>query len=234
MSGSGIGQFIPLILIFIIFYFFLIRPQQKKVKEHKLMVENLKRGDKVVTSGGIIGTIERVIDNEKVEVSLIYDNHLGSYFSALQIIDEIYAEITLRKRRMDKDDIFILSNGHAVVALYAVLEKYYGLDAGELHDKYGDHPKRNELDKLHCSTGSLGMGVTVAVGRALANPDRNVYCLLSDGECAEGSVWEALRFAYDNKITNLKIYVNANGWSAYDPVDLVSSLEPNEMTRSEF
>ena len=70
MSGSGIGQFIPLILIFIIFYFFLIRPQQKKVKEHKLMVDNLKRGDKVVTSGGIIGTIERVIDNEKVEVSL--------------------------------------------------------------------------------------------------------------------------------------------------------------------
>tara|TARA_B100000287_G_C20548588_1_gene747552 strand:+ start:252 stop:542 length:291 start_codon:yes stop_codon:yes gene_type:complete len=70
MSGSGIGQFIPLILIFIIFYFFLIRPQQKKVKEHKLMVENLKRGDKVITSGGIIGTIERIIDNEKVEVSL--------------------------------------------------------------------------------------------------------------------------------------------------------------------
>jgi len=65
---SGIGQFIPLILIFVIFYFFLIRPQQKKVKDHKLMVENLKRGDKVVTSGGIVGTIERIIDTEKVEV----------------------------------------------------------------------------------------------------------------------------------------------------------------------
>ena len=73
MSGSGIGQFIPLILIFVIFYFFLIRPQQKKVKEHKLMVENLKRGDKVVTSGGIVGSIERVIDNDKVEV-LISEN----------------------------------------------------------------------------------------------------------------------------------------------------------------
>ena len=73
MSGSGIGQFIPLILIFVIFYFFLIRPQQKKVKEHKLMVENLKRGDKVVTSGGIVGTIERIIDGEKAEV-LISDN----------------------------------------------------------------------------------------------------------------------------------------------------------------
>ena len=70
---AGIGQFIPLILIFIIFYFFLIRPQQKKVKEHKLMVENLKRGDKVITSGGILGTVERIIDNEKVEV-LISEN----------------------------------------------------------------------------------------------------------------------------------------------------------------
>ena len=140
-------------------------------------------------------------------------HHLGSYFSALQIIEEIYSQ-------KKEDDIFILSNGHAVVALYVVLEKYYGLDAVELHEKYGDHPKRNELDKLHCSTGSLGMGVTVAVGRALANPDRDVYCLLSDGECAEGSVWEALRFAYENKVTNLKLYVNANGWAAYDAVDL--------------
>ena len=73
MSNSGIGQFIPLILIFVVFYFFLIRPQQKKVKDHKLMVDNLKRGDKVVTSGGIVGTIERIIDGEKAEV-LISDN----------------------------------------------------------------------------------------------------------------------------------------------------------------
>jgi preprotein translocase subunit YajC len=73
MSGSGIGQFIPLILIFVIFYFFLIRPQQKKAKEHKLMVENLRRGDKVITSGGIVGAVERVIDNDKVEV-LISEN----------------------------------------------------------------------------------------------------------------------------------------------------------------
>ena len=67
---AGIGQFIPLILIFVIFYFFLIRPQQKKVKEHKLMVEGLKRGDKVITTGWIVGTVERIIDNEKVEVNI--------------------------------------------------------------------------------------------------------------------------------------------------------------------
>ena len=70
MEGSGIGQFIPLILIFVIFYFFLIRPQQKKVKEHKAMVEALKRGDKVITSGGITGTVERIIDNDKIEVEI--------------------------------------------------------------------------------------------------------------------------------------------------------------------
>ena len=67
---AGIGQFIPLILIFVIFYFFLIRPQQKKVKEHKLMVEGLKRGDKIITTGGILGSVERIIDNEKVEVKI--------------------------------------------------------------------------------------------------------------------------------------------------------------------
>ena len=67
---AGIGQFIPLILIFVIFYIFLIRPQQKKVKDHKAMVEALKRGDKVITSGGILGTVERIIDNEKVEVKI--------------------------------------------------------------------------------------------------------------------------------------------------------------------
>ena len=71
MESSGIGQFIPLILIFVIFYFFLIRPQQKKVKEHKAMVEGLKKGDKIVTSGGITGVITRVIDNDKLEVEIV-------------------------------------------------------------------------------------------------------------------------------------------------------------------
>ncbi|HJO77148.1 MAG TPA: preprotein translocase subunit YajC [Pelagibacteraceae bacterium] len=73
MSGSGFAQFIPLILIFVIFYFFLIRPQQKKVKEHKLMVAALKRGDEVVTSGGIVGKVERILGQDKVDL-LISEN----------------------------------------------------------------------------------------------------------------------------------------------------------------
>ena len=70
MSGSGFAQFIPLILIFVIFYFFLIRPQQKKIKDHKLMISALKRGDDVVTSGGIVGRIEKVYDDDMVDLSI--------------------------------------------------------------------------------------------------------------------------------------------------------------------
>ena len=68
MSGSGFAQFIPLILIFVIFYFFLIRPQQKKIKDHKSMVTALKRGDEVITSGGIVGRIEKVYDDDKIDL----------------------------------------------------------------------------------------------------------------------------------------------------------------------
>ena len=70
MNGQGIAQFIPLILIFVIFYFFLIRPQQKRVKDHKAMVESLKRGDEIITSGGIIGTIDRVMEDDRIEVTI--------------------------------------------------------------------------------------------------------------------------------------------------------------------
>ena len=69
-SGSGFAQFIPLILIFVIFYFFLIRPQQKKAKEHKAMVAALKRGDEVITSGGIVGKVERILGEDKLDLSI--------------------------------------------------------------------------------------------------------------------------------------------------------------------
>ena len=73
MSGSGFAQFVPLILIFVIFYFFLIRPQQKKIKDHKSMVASLKRGDEIITSGGIHGKIEKIYDEDKIDL-VISDN----------------------------------------------------------------------------------------------------------------------------------------------------------------
>ena len=68
--SSNFAQFIPLILIFVIFYFFLIRPQQKRVREHKEMVKNLKRGDEVITAGGIIGKVDRVYEDDKLEIEI--------------------------------------------------------------------------------------------------------------------------------------------------------------------
>ena len=70
MNGQGIAQFIPLILIFVIFYFLLIRPQQKRVKEHKTMVEALKRGDEIITSGGIIGVIDKTMEDDRIIIDI--------------------------------------------------------------------------------------------------------------------------------------------------------------------
>ena len=67
---NGLESFIPIILIFVIMYFLLIRPQQKKIKEHKNMVDNLRRGDQVLTQGGIIGKITKIKEGEEIEVEL--------------------------------------------------------------------------------------------------------------------------------------------------------------------
>ena len=67
---EAFGTFLPLILIFVVFYFLLIRPQQRKVKQHKEKLSNLKRGDKIVTSGGIIGTINKVADNRELTLEV--------------------------------------------------------------------------------------------------------------------------------------------------------------------
>lgn len=142
-------------------------------------------------------------------------SHLSSTLSALPILEEIYSQ------RKD-DEVFILSNGHAGLALYVVLEKYYGVDPVALLHKHGIHPGRDLENHLYCSTGSLGSGLLVAVGHALATPNKNVYCMISDGECAEGSIWEALRYINDNKIDNLHVYANLNGMGAYDKIDSIT------------
>lgn len=139
-------------------------------------------------------------------------SHLSSTLSALPIIEEIYSQ------RQD-NEVFILSNGHAGLALYVVLEKYYGVDPVAMLHKHGIHPGRDLENHLYCSTGSLGSGLPIAVGHALATPEKNVYCMISDGECAEGSIWEALRFIHEQQINNLHVYVNINGMGAYDMID---------------
>ena len=140
-------------------------------------------------------------------------SHLSSCLSALPIVEEIYT-------KKKDDEVFILSNGHAGLALYVVLEKYYGIDPVMLLHKHGIHPGRDLENHLYCSTGSLGSGLPIAVGHALANPKKNVYVMISDGECAEGSIWESLRFIYEQRINNIHVYANINGLSAYDSIDV--------------
>lgn len=137
-------------------------------------------------------------------------SHIGSCLTAVDLIDQVY-------QMKQPDEPFILSCGHAGLALYVVLEKYEGKNAEALFKKHGTHP--NIDDGIWASTGSLGHGIGIALGYALANRKQDVYCLVSDGECAEGSFWEALRIAADYKVDNLIILVNANGWSALDSVD---------------
>lgn len=139
-------------------------------------------------------------------------SHLGSCLSAVDAIDAIYQIKTPTEH-------FVLSNGHAGIALYSVLE-LHGLITPKDTQKFNIHPDRNPRKNIHVSTGSLGQGLPIALGLALANKDRRVFCMLSDGECAEGSVWESIRIASDQNVNNLKLILNANGWGAYDAIDL--------------
>ena len=138
------------------------------------------------------------------------ENHIGSCLSALPIIESIY-------RKMRPEDRFVLSSGHAGVALYAVLEAK-GYIPKEKTAKLSTHPIRNTKYKIHASTGSLGHGIGIAVGMAISG--RTTYCLLSDGEMAEGSVWEALTIADALKLKNLHIYINANGYGGMGKIDV--------------
>jgi transketolase N-terminal domain/subunit len=145
-------------------------------------------------------------------IEIAYKNklsHLGSYLSCVDTIDYIF-------EKKAPEDIFILSNGHAALALYVVLEKHCGHNAEELFEKHGGHPHWDEDNHIYCSTGSLGMGLAGAVGRVLANKTRKVHVMVSDGECAEGVIWEALRYISWQEVQRIQIYVMANGYTAYD------------------
>lgn len=163
-------------------------------------------------------------------IEISYKNrlsHLGSCITALPIIDEIYS---IKK----PDEKFVLSSGHAGLALYCVIEKYFYRDivmtglpdqgrlinvAEKIFAHHGVHPDRCSDCRIDCSSGSLGHGLPIAVGMALANRSKNVYCLISDGECSEGSIWEAFRIQKEQNLDNLIIYVNINGWGAYKGIN---------------
>lgn len=159
-------------------------------------------------------TVLNKLEQRIIDLSYKYNlSHIGSCLTSVRLIDSIYQ---VKK----PDDIFILSNGHAGLALYVILEKNGIGDAEQLFLKHGVHPNRDIEHGIYCSSGSLGHGLGIAVGMALSNRNRDVYVMVSDGELAEGSCWEALRIASENKLENLKIMCNANGYGAYGKIDV--------------
>jgi len=137
-------------------------------------------------------------------------SHLGSCFTSLPIINEIYG--------LKKDtELCIISCGHAHLAHAVVMESYGVIESAEdTIIKNGIHC--DIKSGCDCSTGSLGQGLPIALGMAMADRSRNVYCLISDGESSEGTIWEVANVMHKYYVYNLIIYCNWNGWGAYDKI----------------
>ncbi len=140
-------------------------------------------------------------------------SHVGSCLSALPIIADIYEQ-------KKTDEKFVLSNAHSSLAYYVVLEyNGYG-NAEELFKKHGVHCSRDPQNDIWVSGGSLGWGIAISSGLALADRSKNIWCMVSDGETFEGTFWESLQVARQQKLDNLKIICSANGWGAYQSIDI--------------
>lgn len=128
--------------------------------------------------------------------------HYGGCFSATEILIALYDHI------LTDNDKFILSKGHACWPLYVLLREK------GLNPKLTGHPTRDEANGIHCTSGSLGHGLPTAIGMAMAKKlkgeDGNIYVLLGDGECQEGTTWESLLIAAHHKLFNLIVIVDQN------------------------
>jgi transketolase len=163
--------------------------------------------------------------------------HIGSALSVADILATLYGGV-LKGGPNDPDrDRFVMSKGHAALALYAALHMAGYMTRDVLESYSGDgsllgvHPHHG-LTGVDFSTGSLGQGLAMAAGAALAarlqGSDRRAYVLLSDAECNEGSVWEAAMFAAHHRLDNLVAIVDVNGQQALGYTKDVISLEPLE------
>lgn len=162
--------------------------------------------------------------------------HIGSSLSIADLLAALYGDV-LAERGLDdpERDRVVLSKGHAVLALYAALAATGRLDPAQLDTYCGDgtllagHPE-HVLPGVDFSTGSLGQGLSLGTGAALAarmqRSDRRVFVLMSDAELNEGSVWEAAMFAAHHKLENLVAIIDVNGQQALGNTRDVLDLEP--------
>lgn len=170
-------------------------------------------------------------------VHAAHASHIGSVLSAVDIIAVLYADILHvdpKNPEMSDRDRVILSKGHAGVAMYAVLAECGFIPKEDLKKYYMDgsvysgHVSSKGVPGIELSTGSLGHGIGVACGMALAaqkgNKTYNIYVVVGDGECEEGSVWECALFANRYKLSNLIVIIDHNKMQAMGNVEDVMAL----------
>jgi transketolase len=165
--------------------------------------------------------------------------HIGGALSMVEIVILLYYKylhIDPNNPEMPDRDRFILSKGHAGVGFAPMLARrgYFDFellkDFNKFNSPFGMHLDGNKVKGADVSTGSLGHGLSMAVGMALGARLKGLswrtYCVLGDGECNEGSVWEAAMAAAHYKTTNLITFVDRNKYSVDGPTETVMAIEP--------
>ena len=174
-------------------------------------------------------------------ISMAYESglsaHLGGSLSMVEILTVLYRDILnydFSNPFWPKRDRFILSKGHCVMALYAVLVEKGLITEDEIKSymqngsAFSSHPVMDLAHGIECSSGSLGQGVSMALGMAkaakLKNEDYKIYSLVGNGECNEGSVWESFMLAGQWKLDNLTIIIDNNRLQSDGNSDLIVDL----------
>ena len=187
--------------------------------------------------------IEKSYKNRKNTIKLLSkgDGHIGGAFSSMDILTVLYNKILKidpKNPKWDERDVFLLSAAHKAVGLYVVLQSvgYFEEDIlwtyYDLNSKIPTHPDAELLPGIDFSFGSLGHGLSVGVGIALAlkrkKSDRKVYVLMGDGEACEGSVWEAVIAAATHKLDNLVAIIDVNKLTCEDFLENQVKILPYE------
>lgn len=192
-------------------------------------------------------SLSHALDQRSIELrELIMDGfttarrgHLGSYLSLVEILRVLYDDILSFRPRYPKwrdRDRFILSKGHGSLALYAILADHGFFSKKKIKSfvsfdsMFGQHPDSRKVPGVEASTGSLGHGLSIGVGMALAarmgHKKYRVVVVISDAECQEGSIWEAALAINKHKLTNLLVIVDYNHAQSYGSTQEVLDLEP--------
>lgn len=188
------------------------------------------------------GLKEKAAELRRVIVKTVYDaqsGHIGGSLSSAEILTALYffeMKLDPAHPRMEERDRFVLSKGHITPAYYGALAMrgFFPLEDlkgfRKLESYLQGHPDRNKVAGVDMSSGSLGQGVSAAVGIALAGKlkgaDWRTYTLLGDGEIQEGQVWEAFMFASQHKLDNLCVIIDNNGLQADGSIDDIASPNP--------